>query len=410
MNAYVRPATVAEFTQKFMRTKLKIKSIKAVRVKQRQPATNTPVRRDSWNKSAKRAMPINMYSEFSRLPGRMPGGGLESVWVQVTAEDGTWGLGQAAFGEPVATFVNKVIAPVLEGRDCLAIEHLNDIILRISQRFGTSGTASTAMGGVDLALWDLKGKIYDIPVYLLLGGPVRDSITCYATGDDLDWAQELGFTKFKITNPSHYSEGDAGIRAVVEHVTQARERVGTDHDLMINPVMSYNVEFALRLLEQLRPYNLRWFEEPLVPTDTEGLAHLRRSAPWVAIATGEDHHGRHAFLDLVEKHAVDILQPDFCWGGGMTEVWKTHIIGEAAGIATIPHGGAMTPFGQHFAMAATESPMAEFWLGTDPGVPLEEGVRIPGTPLPVNGQITPSSAPGFGMEFEPSDISDWQAN
>ena len=410
MNAYVRPATVAEFTQKFMRTKLKIKSIKAVSVKQRQPATNTPVRRDSWNKSAKRAMPINMYSEFSRLPGRMPGGGLESVWVQVTAEDGTWGLGQAAFGEPVATFVNKVIAPVLEGRDCLAIEHLNDIILRISQRFGTSGTASTAMGGVDLALWDLKGKIYDIPVYLLLGGPVRDSITCYATGDDLDWAQELGFTKFKITNPSHYSEGDAGIRAVVEHVTQARERVGTDHDLMINPVMSYNVEFALRLLEQLRPYNLRWFEEPLVPTDTEGLAHLRRSAPWVAIATGEDHHGRHAFLDLVEKHAVDILQPDFCWGGGMTEVWKTHIIGEAAGIATIPHGGAMTPFGQHFAMAATESPMAEFWLGTDPGVPLEEGVRIPGTPLPVNGQITPSSAPGFGMEFEPNDISDWQAN
>jgi L-rhamnonate dehydratase len=338
----------------------------------------------------------------------MPGGGLGPVWVKVTAEDGTWGLGQAAFGEPVAAFVNTVIAPILEGRDCLAIEHLNDLILRVSQRYGTSGTASTAMGGVDLALWDLKGKIYDIPVYSLLGGPVRDSITCYATGDDLDWAQELGFTKFKITNPSHYSEGDAGIRAVVEHVAQARERVGADHDLMINPVMSYNVEFALRLLEQLRPYNLRWFEEPLAPTDTEGLAHLRRSAPWVAIAAGEDHHGRHAFLDLVEKRAVDILQPDFSWGGGMTEAWKAHIIGEAAGIATIPHGGAMTPFGQHFAMAATESPMAEFWLGTDPGVPLEEGVRIPGTPLPVNGQITPSSSPGFGMEFEPSDISDWE--
>jgi len=351
-----------------------------------------------------------MYPEFSSLPGEMPGGGLGPVWVKVTAEDGSWGLGQCAFGEPVAAFVNTVIAPILEGRDCLAIEHLNDLILRVSQRYGTSGTASTAMGGVDLALWDLKGKIYNIPVYSLLGGPVRDSITCYATGDDLDWAQELGFTKFKITNPSHYSEGDAGIRAVVEHVAQARERVGADRDLMINPVMSYNVEFALRLLEQLRPYNLRWFEEPLAPTDTEGLAHLRRSAPWVAIATGEDHHGRHAFLDLVEKRAVDILQPDFSWGGGMTEAWKTHIIGEAAGIATIPHGGAMTPFGQHFAMAATESPMAEYWLGTDPGVPLEEGVRIPGTPVPVNGQLVASSAHGFGMEFEPGDISDWETN
>ncbi len=355
-------------------------------------------------------MPANMYPEFSGMPGEMPGGGLDSVWVQVVAEDGTWGLGQAAFGEPVAAFVNNVIAPILEGRNCLAIEHLNDLILRVSKRFGTSGTASTAMSGVDLGLWDLKGKIYGLPVYSLLGGPVRDSITCYATSDDLDWSQELGFTKFKITNPSHYSEGDAGIRAVVEDVAQAREKVGAEHDLMINPVMSYNVEFALRLLEQLKPYNLRWFEEPLVPTDTDGLAHLRRSAPWVAIATGEDHHGRHAFLDLVEKRAVDILQPDLTWGGGMTEVMKIHTIGEAAGIATIPHGGANNPFGQHFAMAATESPMAEYWMGTDPGVPLEETIRIPGTAIPVNGKIVPSSQPGFGMEFEPSDISDWGSN
>ena len=353
-------------------------------------------------------MPVNFYSEFSRLPGEMPGGGLGQVWVQVTAEDGTWGLGQCGFGEPTAAFVTKVIAPILEGRNCMAIEHLNDIILRVSQRFGTSGVASTAMGGVDLALWDLKGKLLGLPVYSLLGGPVRESIICYATGDDLDWVQELGFTKFKITNPAHYSEGDAGIRAVVDRVAQAREQIGPDRDLMINPVMSFNVEFALRLLEELRPYNLRWFEEPLVPTDTQGLVALRRAAPWVAIATGEDHHGRHAFLDLVENRAVDILQPDLGWGGGLTEAMKTHTIGEMAGIATILHGGAGTPFGQHFSIAATESPMAEFWLGTDPGIPLEDTVRIPGTPVPVNGQVVPSSAPGFGMEFENSDITDWE--
>lgn len=341
------------------------------------------------------------------MPGEMPGGGLGSVWVQVVAEDGTWGLGQCAFGEPVAAFVNAVIAPILEGRNCMAIEYLNDLVLRVSQRFGTSGTASTAMSGVDLALWDLKGKLLGLPVYSLLGGPVRESITCYATSDDLDWSQELGFTKFKVTNPSHYSESDAGIRAVVEHVAQAREQVGPDRDLMINPVMSYNVEFALRLLEALRPYNLRWFEEPLPPTDTEGLAALRRSAPWVAIATGEDHHGRHAFLNLVEKRAVDILQPDLSWGGGMTEAMKVHTIGEMAGIATIPHGGANSPFGQHFAMAATESPMAEYWLGTDPGIPLEDTVRIPGTVVPVNGEVVPSSAPGFGIQIEESDICDW---
>ena len=353
-------------------------------------------------------MPVNMYPEFSRLPGEMPGGGLEQVWVKVTAEDGSWGLGQCSFGEPTAAFVNTVIAPIIEGRNCLAIEHLTDLMLRVSQRFGVSGTASTAMAGVDLALWDLKGKIYELPVYSLLGGPVRESVTCYATSDDLDWAQELGFTKFKITNPAHYSESDSGIKAVVEHVAWAREQVGCDRDLMINPAMSFNVEFALRLLEELRPYNLRWFEEPLVPTDTAGLAQLRQAAPWVAIATGEDHHGRHAFLDLVENRAADILQPDLSWGGGMTEAMKVHVIGEAAGLATIPHGGANDPFGQHFAMAATESPMAEFWLGSDPGVPLEETVRIPGTAVPADGQVTPSDEPGFGMHFEESDITDWE--
>jgi L-rhamnonate dehydratase len=387
--------------------RLKIKSIKAVLVKLPEVKNPTTPTRASWAKSAKRAMPVNMYPEFSRYPTKTPGGGLSNVWVQVIAEDGTWGLGQCGFGEPTAAFVNTIIAPALEGRNCLAIEHLNDLMLRISYRFGSAGTASTAMGGVDLALWDLKGKIMGLPVYSLLGGPVRDSITCYATSDDLDWSQELGFTKFKITNPAHYSEGDAGIKEVVAHVAQAREKVGAEHDLMINPVMAYNVDFALRLLTELRPYNLRWFEEPLVPTNTAGLAHLRRSAPWVAIATGEDHHGRHAYLDLVENRAADIFQPDLNWCGGLTEAMKIHVIGEAAGIATILHAGANNPFGQHFAMAATESPMAEYWLGTDPGVPLDETVQIPGTATPVNGKITPSSAPGFGMEFETSDISDW---
>ncbi len=367
-------------------------------------------RRPSWNRSARRALPINFYPEFSRLPSEMPGGGLQAVWVEVVAEDGTWGLGQCAFGQPVASYIRDVLAPLLEGRNCMAIEHLNDLALRVSHRFGSSGTASTAMSGVDLALWDLKGKLIGVPVYSLLGGPVRDSIPCYATGDDLDWSLELGFSKFKITNPAHYSDGDAGIAEISDHVARARETVGPDRDLMINPVMSFNLEFALRLLEELRPFHLRWFEEPLVPSDTEGLATLRRAAPWVAIATGEDHHGRHAFLDLVENRAADILQPDLLWGGGLTEAVKIHAIGEAAGVATIPHGGAGTPFGQHFAMAATESPMAEYWLGTDPGVPLSDTVRIPGTAVPVNGEVVPSTDPGFGMAVERSDISDWESH
>lgn len=381
---------------------MKIKSIKVVKIKLPNVNTDQKPRRPSWANFSKRAMPLNYYSEFSRLPKEIPGNELNNVWVKATAEDGTWGLGQCGFGEPVVAFINNIISPLLVGRNCMAIEYLNDLIMRVSYRFGSSGTASTAMSGVDLALWDLKGKLIQQPVYRLLGGPVRESITCYATSDDLDWSKELGFTKFKISNPAHYSEGDSGIREVITHVEQARKIIGFDRDLMINPVMSYNVEFALRLLEKIKPYNLRWFEEPLIPTNIDGLVEIRKKAPWIAIATGEDHHGRHAFLDLVERKAADILQPDLQWGGGLTEAIKIHSIGESAGIATIPHGGANLPFGQHFAMAAIESPIAEFWLGSDPGIPLTSS--IPGTPIPINGKITPSKEPGFGIEIEEKDI------
>ena len=381
---------------------MKIKSIKVVRIKLPDIKTTKTPGRSSWANFSKRAMPLNYYSEFSRLPQKIPGNKLDNIWVKTTAEDGTWGIGQCGFGDPVISFINNIISPLLVGRNCMAIEYLNDLIMKVSYRFGSSGTASTAMSGVDLALWDLKGKLMQQPVYTLLGGPVRKSISCYATSDDIDWSKELGFTKFKISNPAHYIEGDSGIREVITHVDNARKIIGFDQDLMINPVMSYNVEFALRLLNKIRPYSLRWVEEPLIPTNIDGLAEIRKKAPWIAIATGEDHHGRHAFLDLVEKKAADILQPDLQWGGGLTEAMKIHSIGESAGIATIPHGGANLPFGQHFAMSAVESPMAEFWLGSDPGIPLT--ASIPGTPIPINGKITPSKEPGFGIEIEEKDI------
>ena len=118
------------------------------------------------------------------------------------------------------------------------------------------------------------------------------------------------------------------------------------------------------------------------------------------IATGEDHHGRITFRQLIEKRCVDVVQPDLNWCGGMTEAVKIYAMAEAAGLQTIPHGGANTAFGQHFAMAMPESLLAEFWLGSDPGVPLEEARRVPGVAVPKDGRLTPSDTPGFGLEIE----------
>jgi len=338
----------------------------------------------------------------------MPGANTsDHVWVQVISEDGSWGLGQCSFGEPTAAIVDYHFGPLLEGRDCMALEYLNDMMWRSSQRFGAGGIVTVAQSGIDLALWDLKGKLLDQPVYSLIGGPCRDKALVYCTSDDLDWAKELGFKHFKISNPVHYDEGIDGINIVEKKIAQAREEVGPDAELMFNPVMSFNVEFAIRLAERLRPYGLRWFEEPLIPTDLEGYIELRKAITWIPLATGEDHHGRWTFRQLVEHRAVDVLQPDMKWCGGLSEALKIYTIGEAAGIITIPHDAVAMPWGQHFAITMPESPMAEFWMGSDPGIPLEELRPIPGVPVPKDGYITPSDAPGFGMEIKEEWIKPW---
>lgn len=115
-----------------------------------------------------------------------------------------------------------------------------------------------------------------------------------------------------------------------------------------------------------------------MPHDNEDLVQLKRAVPTLPIATGEDHKGRHAFRELVERRCVDVLQPDLRWFGGLSEALKVYVIGEAAGISTFPHSGASLPFGQHFHFAMPEAQLAEYWLGSDPGVPLAEAMRLPG--------------------------------
>ncbi len=387
---------------------MKIKAVRAVQVAIPLVPPRSASRRPNWNAHALRALPINKYPEFPTTHSKMPGANaFEDTWVQVIAEDGSWGLGQTSFGEITATLIDSHFAPLLEGRDCMALEYLNDLMWRSTQRFGAGGLAAVAQSGIDLALWDLKGKALGQPVYRLLGGPSREKILCYVTSDDLDWSKELGFKHFKVSNPAHYDSGIAGLNEVEEKIAAARDTVGPNAELMYNPVMSFNVEFAVRMAERLRPYGLRWFDEPLVPSDLEGHAELRKRIPWMPIATGEDHHGRWTFRQLIEQRAVDVLQPDIEWCGGLSEALKIYTLGEAAGLITIPHTGVDTPWGQHFSIAMPESPMAEFWMGSDPGIPLDEVCPIPGMPMPKDGYVTPSDAPGFGMEIAEEWISPW---
>jgi L-rhamnonate dehydratase len=388
---------------------MKIKEIRACVVNLPPVSPTTPARRPSWRLTAPIGLPMNKYPEFPpTVPARTPGIGGRPVWVKVTAEDGTWGLGRCSFGAPVAALIDYHFAPLLVGRDCFATELLNDMMWRSSLRHGAQGLSAVAQSGIDLALWDLKGKLLGQPVYRLLGGPARDRLRCYCTSDDLDWSLELGFTAFKVTNPVHYEQGLAGIGIIEEKIARAREAVGSTAELMFNPVMAYDVEFTIRLAERLRPYQLRWLEEPLIPDDLEGHIQIRRAITWIPIATGEDHHTRIPFRQLVEHRCVDVVQPDLHWCGGMTEALKIYHIAEAAGIKTSPHGGCNSPFGQHFCYALPECTLGEYHLSSPVGVPLAEVARIPGQAVPKDGYLVPSDAPGFGMEIKAEWIVPWE--
>ena len=235
----------------------------------------------------------------------------------------------------------------------------------------------------------------------------RNKIRCYCTGDDLDWSIDLGFTAFKITNPVHYEQGISGLNIMEDKVARARQTVGKEAELMINPVMAYDVEFAVRLAERLRPYELRWMEEPLIPEDLEGHIQLRRAVSWIPIATGEDHHSRIPFRQLVENRCVDVVQPDLNWCGGLTEAIKIYHIAEAAGIKCSPHGGCNSAEGQHFNYALPECTLGEYHCSTPVGVPLEEVAPMPGVPVPKDGYLVPSDAPGFGLEIDESWLTPW---
>jgi L-rhamnonate dehydratase len=380
---------------------VKIVSIEAVRVKMPRNENPPQGRRPGWAEEAEVANPMSRYPHVKRkrelwLPR------WEQVWCKVTAEDGTWGLGQTDHGIAVASIIDSHFAPQLAGQDCFATEKIADMMFRMTKSYGTQGLTSYAISAVDLALWDLKGKLLGKPVYELLGGPARDKMFCYATGNDVDWYKELGFKAFKLACPYGPADGLDGIRKNEEFVANAREIIGDESELMLDCWMAFDVDYTVRLAEALRPYNLKWMEECLIPEDYDAHIELRHRLPWQTLTTGEHWYTHVPFLWAVKHKVVDILQPDINWVGGMTTCMKIVAATEAAGMSVMLHGGGRNAYGQHFSYAFAGVPWLECFIGSRPGVPLEEAPRLPGQPVAVDGYLVPSDAPGFGLEIPES--------
>lgn len=376
---------------------MKITRIEAVRVNF-PPYTQPQGRRPSWAEDAEVANPMSRYAHVKRMRSLwLPG--WEQVWCKITAEDGTWGLGQTDNGPISAAIINTQFAKQLVGQDCFATEKIADMMLRMTKPYGTQGLASYAISAVDLALWDLKGKLLDKPVYQLLGGPAHDKMFCYVTGNDVDWYKELGFKAFKLACPYGPADGWDGIRKNEEFVANAREVIGDEAELMLDCWMAFDVDYTIRLAEALRPYRLKWMEECLLSEDLEAHVELRQRLPWQTLTTGEHWYTHFPFQWAATHKVVDILQPDINWVGGVTTCQKIVAIAEASGLSVMLHGGARNPYGQHFSYAFAGVPWLEYFIGSRPGVPLEDAPRLPGQPVAVDGYLVPSDAPGFGLEI-----------
>ena len=319
----------------------------------------------------------------------------------VTAADGTFGLGISNFAGPVVRLINDHFGPRIVGENCMATEKIFDMMARLATPYGSYGLASYAISAVDLALWDLKGKILDRPVYELLGGPQKEKVFCYATGFDSAWYMELGFRAMKLPLPYGPADGLEGLNKAEEMVAAVRAQIGPNVDLMLDCWMALDVDYAVRLAETLRPYRLRWIEDYLLPEDMDGFAQVRQRLPWQTLAAGEHWYMPQTFSQAASRRLVDIFQPDPLWAGGISACLRICHIAEAAGLEVILHGGMNYPYGQHLAFAMPAITWGERSGGVSaPGVPLAETVLLPGTAVIEDGCLVPSDAPGFGIEVD----------
>jgi L-rhamnonate dehydratase len=266
--------------------------------------------------------------------------------------------------------------------------------------YGRRGIVLNAISGVDLALYDLLGKVRQEPVHALLGGPVRDELTCYATGARPDIAKDLGFIGGKM--PLHHgpAEGEEGLRRNLEELANMRELVGDDFWLMFDCWMSLDLDYATRLAHRAAEYGLKWIEEALMPDDYWGYQQLRRMVPpTMLVTTGEHEATRWGFRQLLEMRCADIIQPDVGWCGGITELIKISALADAHGAMVVPHGSSV--YSYHFVVTRTNSPFAEFLMmhpTAEEVVPMFSPMLV-GEPVPVNGRLKVPDDPGFGVSL-----------
>jgi L-rhamnonate dehydratase len=349
------------------------------------------------------ATPMARYPEYRASRQSFGLNVLGTLIVEVESSEGTVGFAPTTGGELGAWIVEKHLARFVEGQRIDAVEKIWDQMFNGTLFYGRKGIVLNAISGVDLALWDLLGRVRGEPVFAMLGGKVRDELIFYATGARPDLAKQMGFIGGKM--PLHHgpAEGEAGLRQNLDMLIDMRNRVGDDFWLMQDCWMSLDLNYATRFAhEAWRRAGLKWIEEALPPDDYWGYAALRRAAPpGLLVTTGEHEATRWGFRLLLDMECCDIIQPDVNWCGGITEMIRISALADSRGVLVVPHGSSV--YSYHFVVTRHNSPFAEFLMmapKADKVVPMFTPLLLD-EPVPENGRLRVPETPGFGVRLNP---------
>lgn len=309
------------------------------------------------------------FQEDSQAPFRF----ITWLVVEVETSDGLVGIGNAGLAPDVAKLIiDTKLSPLLIGENALNTEYLFEKMYRSTVAYGRKGVVLAAISALDIALWDIKGKVFRQPVFMLLGGRTKEHIQTYYSrlyNRDLESLQQeaeeysnYGFSGMKMRCGYPLTDGLEGMKKNIEMIRVVRETIGDDIDLMIEAYMGYDLTYAKRFLKMLEPFNIRWVEELLLPDDIHGFRKLREITD-IPISGGEHEYSRYGFHDLLKAEALDIFQFDTNRVGGFTEAQKICAMALAEGIEVIPHGGQMHNL--HVVMSSFACPLAEYFPQTE---------------------------------------------
>jgi len=303
---------------------------------------------------------------------------------------------------------------MLLGEDPLPTERLWSFLYGQLHRSGIGGINTLALGAIDIALWDIKGKFLDQPIHRLMGGPIRSRVPAYATGlyrrrrdDHVEYLAEEaagyvaeGFGAVKLKVGFGVDEDARAVRAV-------RQAIGSDVQLMLDANHAFDAVAAIRLGQMVEDQDIGWFEEPVPPEDHAGYLRIREALQ-IPIAGGESEFTRYGMSLLFARNVIDIVQPDICAAGGLSECKKIADLAMIHGIRCTPH-----VWGTGIAIAAALQFLAVTPAFTPPSLsPVEPIMEFDRTEHPMrqailtepiehrNGVVEVPTGPGLGIEID----------